>query len=126
MQKRKQKVEQDGQQGCGDGAGKDHIGVIEGDAAEDKFSEPSRGDISSKRGHAHGDNGCCANTGHDNREGQYQVYPEQALGGCHSHGNGGLSDTGVYAVNAGIGIADDRQQGIEEKRGDSGQRADAQ
>ncbi len=67
------------------------------------------------RGHAH--------AGQDHRQGQRQLHEPQPLARRHAHAGGGLQHGRVDVLDAGHGVAQDRQQRIQHEGDD--RRADA-
>ncbi len=65
-----------------------------------------------------------ADARHDHRQRQRQLHGEQGLTLCHADALRGLEDGGIDAFQAGDGIAQHRQHGIERQRQHRGQEAE--
>src|SRR6185437_1919559 len=102
----------EGEEGGGDGSGEDEGVVDAGDAAEDEFSEASGADGGGDRRHAYTCNGGGPQSGEDDAGGEGQFDFEEALPAGHAEGAGDVLERGVDGADAGVGVAQDGQQGV--------------
>jgi len=120
-----EEIGEDGQEGGGNGAGKDDRVVDHGDAAEDESSEAAGTNGSGDGSDANGDDGGGTDTGEDYVERERQADAEQDLRVGHSHGFGGFEDGGVDVGEADISVAKDGKKCVEDESDDGGTAADA-
>src|ERR1043166_8429393 len=107
------------------GAGQDQRIVVHPKTAEDIAAEAAGVDRRRDRRGADRDHRRDANARNDNAEGQRHLDLQEQLPVGHAESPARLADRRIDAVDAGEGVADDRQERVERERRDRRARADA-
>ena len=96
----------------GDGSGEDEAVIDGGDTAKDQFSEAARAYGCRDGGDADAGDGRSAEAGEDEGSGEGEFDFEETLGIGEAEGAGDFDDGGVDGANAGVGVAQDGEQGV--------------
>ncbi len=123
MQPLQEQVGDDGQEADQDGADDQHRHVTAADGRQNQYPQAAGadggGDGHDTDVHHHGG----ADTGEDHRHRDGQLDHAQALAEGHADASCGFADTRFDTGQGQVGVAHDRQQGVEEHGGDRRQRS---
>ena len=121
----KEKVGEDGQERCRDGAREDDRVADHCDPAEDERTETAGANGSGNRGYPDGDDSGSAYAREDDTESERETDAQENLCVGHAHSFGGFEDRGVDDAKADICVAENRKKRIENEGDDGGAAADA-